>query len=181
MKDDTTNKENYRRRSILLNLSKIYQTIIYDQICSYLNTLFSKFQCGFRFNAQHCFLLMIKNWREVIDNGEETGGVLTDLSEEFDYIYNNLLVAKLNAYGVEKISLDFTHFYLLNKKHRTKIESSFTPREGQSLWDTSRVYLRTTSISTSVICFLKHSVILPLLDIRMTIPLTPILQTCKLC
>lgn len=74
-KDNKVDKENHWPISILLNLSKVYERIMYSQICSYLKTKFSKFQSGFRkgFNAQHCLLLMIKKWRKVLDNSGETG------------------------------------------------------------------------------------------------------------
>ena len=59
-KDDKTDKENYLPISILPNLSKVYERLMYNQIYPYFDTLFSKFQCGFRkgFNAQHCLLTM---------------------------------------------------------------------------------------------------------------------------
>ena len=61
-KDDKTDKENYRPISILPNLSKVYERLMYNQIYPYFDTLFSTFQCGFQksFNAQHCFLPMIE-------------------------------------------------------------------------------------------------------------------------
>ena len=61
-KDDKTDKENYRPISVLPNLSKVYERLMYNQIYPYFERLFSKFQCGFRkgFNAQHCLLVMIE-------------------------------------------------------------------------------------------------------------------------
>ena len=55
-KDDERDKENYRPISILPNLSKVYERLMYNQIYPYFDSFFSKFQCGFRkgFNAQHC-------------------------------------------------------------------------------------------------------------------------------
>ena len=46
--DDKTDKENYRPISILPNLRKVYKRLMYNQIYPYSDTLFSKFQCGFR-------------------------------------------------------------------------------------------------------------------------------------
>ena len=59
-KDDKTDKENYRPISILPNLSKVYERLTCNQIYLYFQTIFSKFQCGFRkgLNAQHCLLVM---------------------------------------------------------------------------------------------------------------------------
>ena len=126
-KDDKTDKENYRPISILPNLSKVYERLMYNQIYPYFDTLFSKFQCGFRkgFNAQHCLLAMIEKWRKTLDKGGETGAVLTDLSKAFDCIDHNLLIAKLDAYGFEKQSIDFLHSYLTKRKQRTKVDSAY--------------------------------------------------------
>ena len=70
-KDDKTDKENYRPISILPNLSKVYERLMYNQIYPYFQTLFSKFQCGFRkgFNAQHCLLAMVEKWHKAKDGG----------------------------------------------------------------------------------------------------------------
>ena len=59
-KDDKTDSINYRPISILPNLSKVSERLMYNQISSYFDSVFSEFQCGFRkgFNAQHCLLTM---------------------------------------------------------------------------------------------------------------------------
>ena len=61
-KDDKTDKTNYRPISILPNLSKVYERLMYNQISPYFDSVFSKFQCGFRkgFNAQYCLLTMVE-------------------------------------------------------------------------------------------------------------------------
>ena len=56
-----------------------------------------------RFNAQHCLLLIIEKWHEVLDNGAEIGPVLTDLSKTFDCINHNLLIAKLIRTVMRKV------------------------------------------------------------------------------
>ena len=52
-KDYKTDKTNCRPISVLPNLSKVYQRLIYNQIFPNFNSVFSKFQFGFRekFNA----------------------------------------------------------------------------------------------------------------------------------
>ena len=90
---------------------------MYSQIFPYFDSVFSRFQCGFRkgFNAQHCLLTMAEKWRKILDEDGKTGAVLADLSKVFDCI--NLLIAKLIAYGFEK----FIHSYLTKRKQRTKV------------------------------------------------------------
>ena len=97
----------------------------------YFDSMFSKFQCGFQkgFNAQHCLLTMVEKWRKTLNEGGETGAVLTDLSKAFDCIDHNLFIAKLNAYGFEKRSLEFIHSYLTKRKQRTKVDSAFSSWE----------------------------------------------------
>ena len=54
---------------------------------------------------------------------------MTDLSKAFDCIDHNLLIAKLDAYGFEKQSIDFLHSYLTKRKQRTKVDSAYSSWE----------------------------------------------------
>ena len=130
-KDDKTDKENYRPKSILPNLSKVYERLMYNQIYPYFETIFSKFEFEFRkgFNAQHCLLAMLEKKRKTLDEGSETGAALTDLFKAFDCIDRNLLITKLNANGFEKQSINFIYSYLTKRKQRTKVDS------GVSSWE----------------------------------------------
>ena len=47
-KSDRLLKMNYRPVSILLTVSKVYEKILYAQICEHFNKIFSKLLCGFR-------------------------------------------------------------------------------------------------------------------------------------
>ena len=127
-KDNKTDKSNYRPVSILPSLSKIYERCIYQQMYQQVDKLLSKFQCGFRkgFSTQHSLLVMIEKWRETLDNGGACGALLTDLSKAFDCLKHDLLIAKLNAYGFTYESLKLINNYLSERKHRTKVGSSFS-------------------------------------------------------
>ena len=57
------------------------------------------------------------------------GAVLTCLSKAFDCIDHNLLIAKLNAYGFEKQSINFIYSYLTKRKQRTKVDSAVSSWE----------------------------------------------------
>ena len=69
---------------------------------------------------------MIEKWRSSVDGGGQAGALLTDLSEAFDSIDHELLIAKLYAYGFNKNSLYFINSYLKGRKQRTKINSSYS-------------------------------------------------------
>ena len=49
-----------------------------------------------------------------------------DLSKPYDCISHELLVAKLEFYGLDELSLKLILDYLSNRKQRTKIGSSFS-------------------------------------------------------
>ena len=80
-KDDKTDKENCRPISILPNLSKVYERLMYDQMCPFFDQIFSKLQRGFRkgFSAEQCLIHMIEKWWRYLDNGGHDSALLTDL------------------------------------------------------------------------------------------------------
>ena len=47
-KGERESKNNYRPVSILSNISKIFERIMFRKISSYIDSFFSKYQCGFR-------------------------------------------------------------------------------------------------------------------------------------
>ena len=126
--DDTTKKDNYRPVSILPVISKIFERIIFDKISSYIDSFLFPFLSGFRqgFSTQHCLIVMLERWRNALDNNNKAGAVLTDLSKAFDCINHDLLIAKLNVYGLVHESLAYIYSYLSERKQRTKINNSFS-------------------------------------------------------
>ena len=127
-KDDKTENTNYRPTNILPNLSKIYAQVMQNHMYPYLNQIFSKYQCGFRkrYNARHCLMAMIEEWRKFPDIGGHEGALLTYLTKAFDCIDHGLLYAKLHAYGFDNDELKFIYSYLKGRKQRTKINSSYS-------------------------------------------------------
>ena len=129
--ESRSHKTNYRPVSMLPIVSKIFEKIISNQLSTYLEKILSNFQCGFRkgFITQHCLLLMLEKWKHAVDNKKAFGALLTDLSKAFDSICYDLLIAKLNSYGLSLPALKLVHNYLQNRKQKTKNGTAY------SLWE----------------------------------------------
>ena len=121
-------KTNYRPVSLLPNISKIFERCMHRQISEYFETVLSKFQCGFRkgYSTQDCLLAMVENCKKALDQGNEYGALLTDLSKAFDCLPHDLIVAKLHAYGFSIDSLKLINSYLTERKQRVKINDQFS-------------------------------------------------------
>ena len=68
----------------------------------------------------------IAKWQKFLDIGGHSGTVLIDLSKAFDCIDHELWIAKLLAYVFDTDALKFIYSYLKGRKHRTKINSSYS-------------------------------------------------------
>ena len=71
--------------------------------------------------------MMVEKWKGALDKGSLGGVLLTDLSKAFDCIKDDLLIAKLAAYGFDSYSLSFVFSYLNERKKRPKIHNSNSP------------------------------------------------------
>ena len=73
-------------------------------------------------------MAIIENFKKSLDRGGECAALLIDLSKAFDCLPHDLIIAKLHAYGFDKISLRLMHSYLTDRYQRVKINNSY------SLW-----------------------------------------------
>ena len=61
-----------------------------------------------------------------LDKKEKVGAILTDLSKVLDSLDHKLLIAKLDAYGFGKASLELIYSYLSFRKQRVEINNCFS-------------------------------------------------------
>ena len=121
-------KENYRPVSVLPLLSKVFERLLYDQLSEYLEKYLNTLLCGFRkaHSTQHALFKLLQTWQEELDKSGFVGRILMDLSKAYDCLPHDLLVAKFEAYGIDKTGLNLIHDYLSNRKQRTKTNSSYS-------------------------------------------------------
>ena len=70
---------------------------------------FSKYLTGFRknHNTQSSFLRAIESWKAKLNNGSKVAVITMDLSKACDSLNHDLLLAKLEAYGLDNIAVIF--------------------------------------------------------------------------
>ena len=90
---------------------------------SYFSALLSNLLSGFRkgYSTQHALFRVIETWRQCLDSRGVVGTILMDLSKTYDCILHNLLIAILDAYGLDRNSLRIMLSYLSNRIQRVKM------------------------------------------------------------
>ena len=117
------NITNYRPINICTSFSKILERYFLNSILEHVNKILSIHITAYRkgHGCQHVLLKLTEDWRKYIDQNKVVGGLLMDLSKAFDCLPHELLIAKLEAYGFDKGTLNLLYSYLKNRKQAVKI------------------------------------------------------------
>ena len=107
-KDEPTDKKNYRPVSVLPLLSKVFERLLHDQLSDNLEKCLNPLLSGFRkaHSIQHALFKLLQAWQEELDKSGFVGTILMDLSKAYDCLPHDLLVAKFEAYGIDKTGLN---------------------------------------------------------------------------
>ena len=115
-----TDMDNYRPISVLPVVSKVLERVVNHQLHSFLSEhkLLSPFQCGFRRNhsTEFAAIAFSDYIRRGMDLGLLTGAVFIDLRKAFDSVDHEILISKLESYGLKDIELDWFRNYLTDRK-----------------------------------------------------------------
>ena len=116
---------NYRPISLLSNLDKIIDKLMYNQIIEFLedNKIIYHKQFGFCKNSSttHAIITLIENIQSALDNNKFACGIFTDPGKAFDTVDHNTLLSKLNYYGIRGIANDWFKSYLSNRSQFVSI------------------------------------------------------------
>ena len=93
---------------------------MYNRVCNYLNDnniLFRK-QFGFRkgYSTDHALIKLTDSIYDSFNQNKYILGVFIDSSKAFDTVDDNILIDKLNSYGIKNNSLKWFSSYLSNRK-----------------------------------------------------------------
>lgn len=116
---------NYRPISLLPQFSKILEKLFIHRLDHFIETqnLLSEHQYGFRSNRSTTMAVMelTEKILSAIDKREYTVGVFMDLQKAFDTIDHNLLMTKLERYGIRGIAYTWLKNYLDNRKQYVQL------------------------------------------------------------
>ena len=121
--------DNYRPISILPPISKILEKIVYKRLVNFLdrNDILYEHQYGFRSNQStiHPVIHLMKDIAEANDKitKDVTLALFVDLSKAFDTINHNIVLNKLQYYGIRGLGCTWFENYLSQRQQYTEVHN----------------------------------------------------------
>ena len=118
--DDPCEFNHYRPVSLLSVFSKVFERVMYNRLNSYLDTYNILFHNQFGFRKKHssymALMILMDKLIKSLENGEYVVGVFLDFSKAFDTVNHEILLSKLDHYGIRGPALEWFRSYLEDRK-----------------------------------------------------------------
>lgn len=122
-----SNINNYRPISLLSPFSKIFETHICNQLTSYLNknNILHSFQYGFREDSSTELAVteIVDDITGALENKSINCSVFLDLAKAFNTVNHDILLYKLDTYGVRGVPLQLIQDFLKDRTQCTSVNS----------------------------------------------------------
>ena len=116
---DKSNVKNYRPISLLCNISKALERLVYNKVLDYYSSSISHYQFGFCKNKSTLQQLLLY-FNDLCSSKTQTDCIYLDFSKAFDSVPHNELLMKLWSVGITDKLWTWFQSYLSN---RTQIVS----------------------------------------------------------
>ena len=130
---DRDNLNNYRPITVLPTSARVFEKLIYQQLCQFLDKykILGKQQYGFRSLHSTAFALSqaTNHWLMNIDNGSMNSVVFLDIRKAFDTIGHEILIKKVSQYGIQDDELNFFQSYLENRTQCCSVNGKLSDRQ----------------------------------------------------
>lgn len=111
---------NYRPVSVLPIFSKILERVIHNRFISFIDrhNILYKYQFGFRnqHSTNSALIVLIDKIIGAIDKNEVVIGLFLDFQKAFDTVNHEILLRKLDKYGIRGVALKWVKDYLFERK-----------------------------------------------------------------
>ena len=111
---------NFRPISLLSNINKLLEKIVHERSYNFLEKYkcLYKYQFGFRksHSTNHALIEITEKIRKALDNRKFACGIFVDLQKAFDTVNHEILLKKLEHYGLRNMTNSWFKSYLYNRK-----------------------------------------------------------------
>ena len=132
-KDSRLKVSNYRPISLLSNINKILEKLMFNRLYSFLETnkCIYDLQFGFRqkYSTNHALMSMTQQIKDTIEKGNLAVGVFIDFQKAIDTVNHEILLRKLEHYGIRGLALDWFSSYLSKRMQYVSIEKTSSTTE----------------------------------------------------
>ena len=124
---NSTNISNYRPISLLSCFSKIYEKVMHARLTKFLNEndIIFKSQYGFRSGhcCEHALLEAQRKISHALEQKQIAVLLFLDFSKAFDMVDHEILLRKLEHYGIRGVILSWFRSYLTNREQYVYVDN----------------------------------------------------------
>jgi len=117
---------NYRPISLLTSFSKIFEKVISNRLLQHINNnqILTSAQFGFRhkLSTEMASYTLTQEILTALNNKIKVGGIFCDLHKAFDCVNHNILLSKMEFYGIAGKANTLIKSYLQNRYQRVQIK-----------------------------------------------------------
>ena len=130
---ETVDPNNYRPISVINTFAKIFEKLVYKQLISYVEKykILFEFQYGFRKGKSTTLSIIeiTENLKKAVDDNLFTCGVFLDFSKAFDTVNHEILITKMEKYGIRGNPLKWFTSYLTNRQQYVSIQNVISSKK----------------------------------------------------
>ena len=122
---DKENPNSYRPISLLPTLGKLFEKVLSLRTIKFLDKcdILSQHQFGFRskFSTEHAITDIYEKLLHNLDSGLTSCAIFLDLAKAFDSVSHDILLKKLNYYGIRGKAFNLFKSYLSGRSQFVKV------------------------------------------------------------